>query len=134
MLASISFQVFISIFDRISEIDRSSAPFRFLILIYFTDYSSESKFSPDANFSSLCRRLQTRFLSLPAKHRLCSAAAATRQRCLGCESESAVVPAALPPSLHLGSNQTICHSGGNQTIVFTAYHHLLYSIISPFAI
>ena len=76
---------------------RSSAAFCFLILIYFMDYSSDI----DANFPCLCRSLTARFLSLPAEHRLRSAAAATSQRSLGCKCESAVVvPAALPPALH----------------------------------
>ena len=94
------------IFDRISQIDRSSASFRFLILIYFMDYSSDT----DANLTCFCRRLPTRFLSLPAERRLRDSAAATKQRSLGCECESAVVPAALPPPLHASGSSAIGHS------------------------
>ena len=90
------------LFDRIPEI----AAFRYLILIYFMDYSSDI----DANFPCLCRRLLTRFLSLPAERCLRSAAAAIRQRSVGCEYESAFVPAALPPPLHAGVSWAIGHS------------------------
>ena len=79
----------------------------------FMDYSSESTSDIDANFPCLCRRLPTRFLSLPAERSMRSAAAATRQRSLGCQCESAVMllmPAAFQPPLHAGCSRAIGYS------------------------
>ena len=90
------------IFDRIAEIVRSSAAFRFLILII----SWISVIISMLNFACLRWRLPTRFLSLPAERWLRSTAAAktpTRQHRLECECESAVIPAAPLPPQHAGS-------------------------------
>ena len=96
------------IFDRISEIDRSSAAFLFLILISFMNY---------INFPCLWSCLPTRFLSLPAERTLCSTVEATRQHSLGCECESAVMLAALPLPVYAGTSSGRAAAGRLATLL-----------------
>ena len=64
------------------------------------------------NVPCMFRRLPISFLSRPAKRRLRtgSAAAATRPRSLGCECQSALMPASRLQSLHAGERRSNGHS------------------------
>ena len=64
------------------------------------------------NVPCMFRRLPISFLSRPAKRRLRtgSAAAATRPRSLGCECQSALMPASRLQSLHAGERRANGHS------------------------
>ena len=107
LLVWVSFQV--RRFDRTSEIDRSSAAFRFLNLIYFMDYSSDM----DANFPCLCRRLPTKFLSLTA-----SRAPSALCGCLGHETAQSRMRMRI--CYHACSPSAPLHAGGSRAIGYSA--------------
>ena len=87
LLALVSFHVFISDIWSNFRNWQEFCSISFLDSHYFIDCSSDI----DTNFPCLCRRLPTRFTSLPAERRLRSAAAATRKLSFGCECESAAM-------------------------------------------